>query len=292
MLYQIQKTQEAFEEATPKKSILSLTEVEQVFEDMMLAKMPEVEISHDCVANENPNYKTLNFTTYAGCFIMHPLNHHLAQQQVVDALGEPNQKVADRFKDYFVDKVNNTNANKYIQVKDKPTEYVDELIVLPGSDKLKKYVCMLKLKALREQVTSLGIKPHPLTNKGDYREQCMFFPDHVNYKGSTDLYDVLKNANTIHTSHLSESALYAAVLHKNIGNIDNYWKRPECSFWHLNSLIFGRPKETADVNILRAISNYKSGVIQPLVDNNWVDKLEKYLDYIKEVKELYVGRYV
>ena len=120
----------------------------------------------------------------------------------------------------------------------------------------------------------------------------MFFPDHVNYKGSTDLYDVLKNANTIHTSHLSESALYAAVLHKNIGNIDNYWKRPECSFWHLNSLIFGRPKETADVNILRAISNYKSGVIQPLVDNNWVDKLEKYLDYIKEVKELYVGRYV
>ena len=120
----------------------------------------------------------------------------------------------------------------------------------------------------------------------------MFFPDHVNYKGSTDLYDVLKNANTIHTSHLSESALYAAVLHKNIGNIDNYWKRPECSFWHLNSLIFGRPKETADVNILRAISNYKSGVIQPLVDNNWVDKLEKYLDYIRTVRQLYKGRYV
>ena len=80
------------------------------------------------------------------------------------------------------------------------------------------------------------------------------------------------------------------MLHKNIGNIDSYWKRSESSFWHLNSLIFGRPKETADVNILRAISNYKSGVIQ-LVDNNWVDKLEKYLDYIKEVKRT-VGRYV
>ena len=82
MLHQIQKTQEAFEEATPKKSILSLSEVEQVFEDMMLAKMPEVEIAHDCIANENPYYKTIQFTTWAGCFIMHPLNHHLAQQQV------------------------------------------------------------------------------------------------------------------------------------------------------------------------------------------------------------------
>lgn len=292
MLHQIEKTKEAFEQATPKESILKLTEVEQVFEDMMLAKMPEVEISHDCIANENPDYKTLNFTTYAGCFIMHPLNYHLAQQQVIDALGDPSQKVADRYKEYLIDKITNTNANKYLQVNEKPIEYVDELIVLCGSDKLKKFVDMLKLKKLRETVTSLGIKPHPLTNEGDYREQCMFFPDHINYKGSTDLYDVLKKANTIYTTHLSEAALYAAVLHKNIGSIDNYWKRHESSFWHLNSLIFGRCKDTAHINILKAISNYKSGVIQPLVDNNWVDKLEKYIDYVKQVKQLNVGRYV
>jgi len=292
MLHQIQKTQEAFEEATPKKSILSLSEVEQVFEDMMLAKMPEVEIAHDCIANENPYYKTIQFTTWAGCFIMHPLNHHLAQQQVIDGLGDPNQKVANRFKEYFIDKINNTNANKYIQVKDKPEKYVDELIVLPGSDKLKKFVDMMKLKALREQVKSLGIKPHPLTTEGDYKEQCSFFPNHVNYKGSTDLYDVLKKAKVVHTTHLSESALYAAVLNKDIGSVDSYWKRNECSFWHLNSLIFGRPKETADVNVLKAISNHKAGVIQPLVDNNWVDKLEKYIDYIRTVRQLYKGRYV
>ena len=292
MLHQIQQTKEAFEQATPKESILKLSEVEQVFEDMMLAKMPEVEISHDCIANENPDYKTINFTTYAGCFIMHPLNYNLSQQQMIDALGEPDQKTADRFKEYFIDKINNTNANKYVQVKEKPTEYVDELIVLPGSDKLKKFVDMIKLKRLRETVPSLGIKPHPLTNEGDYKEQCGFFSNSVNYKGSTDLYDILKKANTIHTTHLSESAMYAAVLHKNIGNIDKYFKRDECSFFHINSLIFGRCKDTAHVNVLKAFSDYRSGVIQPLVDNNWVDKLEKYIDYVKHVKQLNVGRYV
>ena len=44
------------------------------------------------------------------------------------------------------------------------------------------------------------------------------------------------------------------------------------SFWNLNSLIFGRPKETARKTgniLLILMSNYKSGVIQPLVDNNW-----------------------
>ena len=131
---------------------------------MMLAKMPEVEISHDCIANENPDYKTINFTTYAGCFIMHPLNHHLRQHQVVDALGEPDQKVANRFKEYFIDKVTNTNANKYIQVKDKPTEYVDELIVL-RIRQIKRLCLYAKVKAVKRNSNISRHKATPFNKR-------------------------------------------------------------------------------------------------------------------------------
>ena len=56
---------------------------------------------------------------------------------------------------------------------------------------------MLKLKQLRETVTSLGIKPHPLTNEGDYKNSDFFKPRKL--QGSTDLYDVLKTQYTPHT---------------------------------------------------------------------------------------------
>lgn len=294
---QILKTKEAFKEATPKQKILDLAEVEEVFEDMMLAKMPEIEISHDCTAYENPYFKTLNFTTYAGCFIIHPLNPDLALHQCIDAISDFDDTYAfNRYKAYFVNKVNNDNANKYTQVCVDPEKYVEELIVPPGTDKLKKnYISMPKLAELRDTSSSLGIKPHPLTKESDWLEQKQFFNDeerHINYHMNDDLYLLLRKADTIHTSHLSESAIYAAVLHKNIGSIDNYFKINRSSFYHINSLIIGKQKEEAHINVLKAFSNYKSGIIQPLVDNNWLDKLEKYLDYIRKVRLSYKGLYV
>lgn len=291
----ILKTKHMYKEATPTDTILKLQECETVFKTIMADRMPDVEISHDCVADENPYFKTINFTTYAGCFIMHPLAPKLAHQQMIDAIADMKYDTISRYRNHFIDKINSGKASKYLQVKQEPKKLAKDLIVLPGTNKVAEHISMFKLAKLRDECDSLAVKPHPLTTQKELDELEVFFSKNKNCyicDVNDDLYELLKGADRVHTTHMSESALYAAVLEKEITSIEKYRTISRASFYHINSFIFGKPKNTCYVQPMLAFGSNLSGVVIPEVDDSWLDKIALYIEYIRETRNIYKGCYV
>ena len=65
------------------------------------------------------------------------------------------------------------------------------------------------------------------------------------------------------------------------------------SFYHLNRYIFDYAFDgKANDWINKAFSSYKSGVINPSVDKNWKEKVDKYLDYIRAKRNKYKNWYI
>lgn len=277
---------------TSKQKIKDLEDVYAHLQGYLLTNNIDIEISHDCWAWENPYFKTLNYTSYAGCLILHPLSPQVAQQQMQDALIDADHSRVEEIKEYFKNKILTGNASKYNEIKKEPKKICKDLIILPGTNKVREHISMFKLGKLNDECESLAIKPHPLTDDVQLKEINNFFKGHYICSIYDDLYKMLKGADRIHTTHLSESVLYSAVLGKEITSIEKIQSIKNAAFMYINSLVFGRPKDKNYVPVCAAMTSYKSGVINPDIDPLWKSKVEKYIDYILEVRENYKGCYV
>jgi hypothetical protein len=101
-----------------------------------------------------------------------------------------------------------------------------------------------------------------------------------------DLYYFLNKAKKVYTTHIRESCIYSAVLGKEYESIDNLKGVERGSFYHINKHLFLHRDNPNDF-INKVFSSHKSGVINPLVDKNWEDKLDKYLKYITHQRNMY-----
>jgi hypothetical protein len=95
---------------------------------------------------------------------------------------------------------------------------------------------------------------------------------------------------TVYTSHMSESAVYAVCLDKQIEPIDAYNKVEQGSFYHVNKFLFTQPDPKQWVN--KTLSSPKSGIVNPEVDVAWKQKIEAYLDYIMTERAKHKDKYV
>tara|TARA_B100000131_G_C18123571_1_gene613805 strand:- start:3861 stop:4817 length:957 start_codon:yes stop_codon:yes gene_type:complete len=285
-----------------KSSALNpLREVERYFLQEMKHyqkdKRYKTECGYDVMAQELPYFKTLNYTEYASCFIIHPLNLEMRLRQIRHAYEDDVENVLD-FASYFKDNIENKSANKY---KDRETDFdkwqepTDNLCVLVGSNKLKERFCLNRLRWLStEHDSNILYKPHPITTHQIIGELKDFLGEHKLLPRDADVYHYLQNAHTVFTSHMSETCLYAAVLGKWVEPVEVYQKVHQGSFYHINRQIFLRQADGQDVVewINKTFSNYKSGIIQPAVDENWREKVDKYLEYIHNERAKYKDWYI
>ena len=100
----------------------------------------------------------------------------------------------------------------------------------------------------------------------------------------------MKDSNTVYSTMCSESALIASILGKKIGHFDLFQNRNTTSFGHINYYIYTTPKPLEWAQT--AFASPKSGVIHPLVDTNWKEKVDKYFLYITQLYDFYDGAYV
>lgn len=276
----------------PKSKTLDhLKEVEKYFLDTV--KKYKIEASYDVVANEIPYFKTLNYTEWAHCFIMHPLCQDLRVQQMRDAYNDNCPQKLD-YVGWFKNRIESGQSNKYSHIKD-PGENCpppkENLVVLVGSNKLKERICLNKLKwIISTYEDDVYLKPHPLTHYQLVGElQDLFGFDRV-LDRDTDLYYYLTRAKRIFTSHMSESAIYSVVLDKEIHPIDIYNKVEQGSFYHINKFLFTEddPKEWAN----RTFNSPKSGIVNPQIDEHWKVRIDNYLEYISEQRSKNKNKYV
>lgn len=275
-------------------NLLRFKEVEKYFVDLCNTK--NIECSYDCIAMENLYFKTLNYTTYAGMFIINPLQPELSMKQIYDAMQDKTSNKLDYF-DYFKSKtVDLYNLNKY-RIEDEGCDYCydyNALVVLPGHNKFNNHVSINKIKwIIRQHGEKVLFKPHPIT----YDDFIDELRNKINKKNfiivdkKSNLYSYMHKAEIVYTTHLSESALYSRILNKPIYPIDKCESRIVGSFTHINYHLFLEDDVRNWINTV--FSSYKSGIISLDVDgNNWRQKIDNYVDYILSVRDKFKYAYL
>jgi len=69
-----------------------------------------------------------------------------------------------------------------------------------------------------------------------------------------------------------------------------YNKEEQGAFYHINKNLFTEKDPKEWVN--KTFSSHKSGVINPNVDKDWKEKIDKYLEYIHKVRQDNKYKYV
>lgn len=263
-----------------------LRDVERYF--LKQAKKYKIDTSYDVLAGEIPYFHTIAYTEYATCFMMHPLNLDIRLNQIMEASQDTESKELN-FAEYFANNIKNKIANKY---QDRETDFeryrdVDNLVVLPGSNKLKSNTCLNKLAYVKKlHGDNVYFKPHPITTHTVVGELKDKFGEEMVLPRDIDMYYFLEKADKIYSSHITESTMYAAALGKDIEPIDVYNGIERGSFYHVNKFLFEQ-RENPIPWINRTLSSYKSGIICPQIEENWEEKLDNYLEYIFAKREQY-----
>ena len=275
----------------PLKKEKGLYKLEQV-EGYVIRKASEngLESSYDVMAEEMPYFKTLAYTEYAGNFYLQPLNFKLRNEQLIDAF-HCNEKTKELdYSDWLVNRVVNNNANKYIERDEKAySKYPakDYIVVLPGSNKVRENVCLNRLKFIaKEHGDNIYFKPHPITTHQIIGELKDFFGEDNVLPRNINMYYYLQKAKGVYTTHISESCIYGVVLGKDTQPIDVWNNIQRGSFYCINNhLLYHQDKAKSYIN--KTFSNYKSGIINPELDPNWQEKVDKYIDYICKKRDKY-----
>ena len=271
------------------KKSKALDELEQV-EGYCLRKCSDrfLETSYDVMAEEMPYFKTMGYTEFATNFYFQPLNSKLRGEQLMDAWDD-NVKNPDDWSSYLVNNIQSKLANKYEGRKEEIEKWPakDYLVVLPGSNKVKTNVCLNRLKEIsKKHGDNVYFKPHPITTHQIIGELKDFFGESNILPREVDMYYYLQKAKIVYTTHISESAIYAAVLGKRIEPIDTWNTLTAGSFESINKYLFTNQHHIKDY-INKCFSSPKSGIVNPMVDKNWKEKVDKYIDYICKKRDVY-----
>lgn len=255
-----------------------LVPVEKRFIDK--CREASIECSFDCTAHEPFNFKTLNYTTYAGMFVMHPLQPELAMVQVYDGFGWEGE-TAD-FAKWGRERFISGECEKYVLDSRETDNFnYDRLVVLSGGNKADK----VDVGKLRSLVTMYGkrlaVKPHPISDDEFIGavNRTLEGAEILDHKSS--LYDHF-DVDVIYTSHCSESAFYGHILGKQLKCIDLDSSRAYGSFAHINYQLFMRQQDRSWLN--KVFSSPCSGIINPSIEPKWEEKMDLYFEYILNLK--------
>jgi len=278
----------------PLKKNKKLYDLEAV-EGYVIRKCSElgIETSYDVMAEEMPYFKTMGYTEFATNFYLQPLNLKIRNEQMMDAFND-NVKNPDDWSGYLVKNILDKNANKYQKRKEKFDDYPakDFLVVLPGSNKVKTNVCLNRMKQIsKSHGDNVYFKPHPITTHQIVGELKDFFGEENILDKNLDMYYYMQKAKHVYTTHISESAIYAAVLGKSISPIDVWNNIGHGSFACINNFLFTHQENTKEY-INKCFSSPKSGIINPAVDKDWKGKVDKYFEYITAKRDVYQNWFI
>lgn len=266
----------------------ALREVEEYLHKK-IERLP-IEISHDCTADERNFYKTINYTTYCGMFIMHPLSYGPTIFQMYDAKADRSSPVGHL--EYIANTLSSSQKGKYsgLNAVNELKEF-DAVAVLCGSNKFADHVSPRKIfEICKKHGERLVLKPHPVSKDDVIHMARKLIGDAQVAHCRSDLYQLIESSDTVYTTHISETALTALLLGKNIEPIDMFHRRLMGSFSHINHFCFTelQPLET----LASIFASPKSGLVHPEVDKDWRKKVDDYLDYTLSMRATQKGHYV
>ncbi len=267
---------------------LALVDVEKYIKHKI--KETKFTLSYDVTAIEELNFKTINYTTFAGSLILHPLNFEQSLRQMSDAYAD---QLKGNHISHLQEHIKEGNYFSKYSIRDvKKAEAKEALVILTGGNKLKKHCCAGKLKYIlnKHGKDNVLFKKHPVSHDDIYEELSEFLGG-INFAdGHSDLFQLIKKSKYIYSTMMSESALIANILGKEVDHFDLLQNRNTTSFGHINYYLYSTPKPLEWA--ATAFASPKSGVINPIVDINWAEKVDAYFDYITELHSFYDKAYI
>ena len=249
-----------------------------------------LQVSYDSTAKEELYFKTINYTTFAGFFMIHPMAFEQCIRQISDAYADTTKPVGHI--DYLVNKINKEKTfSKYNYLTTVDTPSTEALVILPGGNKIKKHCCVGKIQIILDKHgrDNVLFKKHPISHNDVYEELSEYLGGIQYADKHSDLFNLMKESDFIYSTMVSESALIAHILGKSVGHIDLLQNRDTASFAHINYYLYSHPNplEWAD----KTFASPKSGIIHPEIDKNWMKKIDEYLEYIVELRNFYREAY-
>lgn len=258
-----------------------------------LCKEFDIDYAYDVGADENTYFDTINYTTYAGLFIMHPLAKSTQIFQMWDAKSD--QLQSKGHVEWIEENIKNNRASKYTlpggdEMEISEFHEFDAVAILPGSNKFEQHVSFKKFKHIVEKHgVKIVLKPHPITSK-DILGEIFDNKGHAQIAGRHDnMYCLMDKAKTVYTTHISETALTSLLMGKDISPLDPFGVRLTGSFSHINYFCFSDPDP---INTIKSIfASHKSGVLHPDIDTDWKGKMRDYFKYIIDIRSLQYEHY-
>jgi hypothetical protein len=250
------------------------------------------DLAYDVTAKEPLFFRTLNYTTYAGFLIIHPLAWEQSMRQMQDAYADGIKSKGHI--DYIKSVIKDTDTFSKYSFNDtvKWEEPTEAVVVLPGGNKLKKHTCIGKLQKICDRHgDNIVLKKHPVSHDEAYQELEQALNRSVWFASpNEDLFHLMQQADYIYSSMLSETALIGHVLGKKVDHFDLLQNRDTASFIHINYYLFSHadPLKWAD----QTFASPKSGVVHPDIDKDWKNKIDSYLDYIMQLRSFYEDAYI
>ena len=291
-IYGASKSTEEFRQGTtdigwhPRMS--HLVEVEEYVQSKFPYK--GIKLTYDCTALEELYFDTINYTTFAGFFMMPPMSFAQSIRQMADAYADTILPVGHI--DWIKHKIEKEkNFSKYDFKTQTPSIAKEALIVLPGTNKLKKHCCVGKIQIVlnKHGRDNVLFKKHPISYNKEYEELDEYLGG-INFADDdSNLFELIVGSDFIYSTMLSESALTAYILNKEVGHIDLLQNRNTASFAHVNYYLYSHPNPVEWAN--KTFASPKSGIIHPQIENNWMKKVDDYLEYIFELRDFYKEAY-
>lgn len=263
----------------------TLKPVEDYF--IELAEKWNIKTSYDVVADEAMKFETLSYTEWGTNFVISPLQYEVRRDCITESLMSP-EPVYD-YVGYYKDLITKKQANKYVDRVEPKHDPRKLVVILVGTNKLKDSIDIEKLVWLAKRNDGdIWFKPHPLTT----HEYIGWLQDRLGVNNvlerDEDMLHYILGAEKVYTTHYSESLLYSSILGKPTEPVDIYAKRERSGFFHLSHFLFKNQfNEDAEVQINRVLSCSRSGVINPVVQEDWKEKMEAYFEYIMNTREKY-----
>lgn len=255
-----------------------------------------IEYSYDCTADENTYFKTINYTSYAGLFMMQPLCISHGMFQMFDAKAD-NMKDAGHI-DWILENLKNKQGGKYTDGTGKELKKSDlakdgftALLVLPGSNKIYQHTSTRKLKHIIKQYGKhLVIKPHPLTKADVLADLEKVQGKALIADKHSDLYDLMERSKKVFTTHISETALTGLLLGKKVSPMEVFGRRHIGAFAHINHFCFSEPDPIPVIK--KIFASPKSGIVHPDIDENWQKKIDDYFEYSMTLRDIQKDHYL
>lgn len=264
---------------------------EEFLHDEML-KYPTAVI-YDVSALEQPYFDTVGYTNFSELFMMYPLSPEMKMNQIQDCFINPEPCEIDYY-EHFNKKYNSEqDLGKYEQSSEiSVISDFDVVVTLPGGNKLNT-LCINKAKhIIREYGTKAIFKIHPMIVDREIKQIIDSLPLFATIiPGNEPLYEYIKKVDKVYTTHSSESAFLAACMGKEIEPVDTFQSTKIETFSHINHFLFYSENKRDVIN--KILNNYRSGVIHPILDENWKEKITLYLEYLHTkrsmVKNFFIG---